>query len=146
MDCARQRMVKRIGEMLEVSRLKTIRAARQELRRSQSTTAVPIGRTGEDVFEIEAKNVYESPDGIIQYDIVPPSHATKHKMEKLLADNVERPIHAVVVERYASGGLRRVAADPCKWLVTQIGAGIYRLVRQDRSARMAVRGEAHASE
>lgn len=138
-------MVKRIGEMLELSTLKSIRSALQELgcsaRKRQSATADPVREADEVVIEIDAMRVYEDSEGLACLNIEVQPQRTPQHLERLLAGRIRRPVRAVIVERYTCGGVRRVVADRCKWLVTLISAESYRLIRQDKYARAAGPGD-----
>lgn len=141
MDPAHRRMVPRIGELLELSPLKSVKAARQELGRNaqqlQPGTIDPAKERAEVLIEIFATQVQVDSNGLAYRDIEIQAQQGCRHLEKALAGTIGSPVRAVIVERYPSGGIRRVAADPCRWLVTSLGAGLYRLVRQDKYARTA---------
>lgn len=66
--------------------------------------------------------------------------AKAERLQELLKANLGKVVRGLICEEKKSDGkatVKRSAADLCKWLVTELSEGSYRLIRQDRYAREA---------
>jgi hypothetical protein len=66
--------------------------------------------------------------------------ARAQRLLEILAGNVGKAVRGLICEEKKTDGkvaIKRSAADLCKWLVTELSEGNFRLIRQDRYAREA---------